>query len=370
MLPKKGNKIRIVALTKASGSKYHRVDMPLSLLVHTFPDKYELLTYDERHFTEESVKDADIVYSHWTYLTRCEMMSIWKDKYGFKIIQDADDYWVLPDGHPSQEVIKKMVPQLLNQFILADMILCSTEQLKEKLLYYNPNVVIRENFLPANSPIAEFSQFQIENRDFYKDERLNIGICGSVSHLPDWLGILKSIKSLSSDKYIQKYVRFVVSGYSDNNEITKKTWNRIVNVFTYSIPAGKQFITIRPKVVRFSLPTNYMQNYKDIDILLCPLEINDFNKCKSNLKILEAGLLGIIPIGTNNMYEDKISSDCYIESSNLAYTLKNLVKLWKENPNGFNKKAKELQHNILNHNFNFYHDNINKLDEIFTALCN
>lgn len=361
-------KIKIVALNKHSGSKYHRLLTPLTLLSQLFPEKYEIRLYEEKHFIEEVAKDADILYTHWTNLTRCEILSIWRQKYGFKIIQDIDDYWELPQGHPSKDVVSKMIPQLLNQIILADVVLCSTPELKTKLLYYNPEVVVRANFLPLNTDLEDFKQFQIVNRDFFRNTKLNIGICGSVSHLPDWLSVLESVKRLKNDTFIQDNVNFVVSGYSDNNDITKKTWDRICNIFTYARQDKKQILRIDPLRIGFNHCFDYMRNYEPIDVLLCPLEINDFNSCKSNLKILESGLNGSIAVTNNSMYSNKINPNCYIESQDWYKDIKALVYLWKRNPQAFLEKARQIQFETLNENKKLYDDNIKTLDDVITAV--
>lgn len=371
-------KIKIVGLSKESGSKYHRVELPLSLLNHRFPEKYNIKLYNEKFFTEEVVKDADIIYCHWTHLTRCAMLSLWRDKYGFKIVQDIDDYWELPEGHPSKEVVYKMIPQLKDQLILADVVISSTEFLESKVKYFNTNTVVRKNFLPSDTQLEsedlqEYNQFRTHNRDFFRNTKLNIGICGSVSHLPDWLSIQKEIKKLKEDKFIRDNVNFVVSGYSDNNEITKKVWDKVVNLFTYSITKSGQAEIIKPKIIKYSSPHNYLKlNYEPIDIMICPLDINDFNQAKSNLKILECGKQGIIPICNNKMYWDKFEqsnkNQYFVENSSIYNDVKKLVELWKRKSDLFKQKANEIQFNILNHNENLNYAEINKMDKLFSQF--
>ena len=84
------NKKRILALINSGGSKYFRVTIPLDLLPK---DKYEVTYLNEKFFLEHVVKDYDYIYIHWIQQTNPVYLSIWKKKYGFKIIQEIDDYW-------------------------------------------------------------------------------------------------------------------------------------------------------------------------------------------------------------------------------------------------------------------------------------
>jgi len=45
-------------------------------------------------------------------------------------------------------------------------------------------------------------------------------------------------------------------------------------------------------VAEYLPPEMYMWHYKHIDVALAPLEKTEFNRCKSNLKALEAGHMG------------------------------------------------------------------------------
>lgn len=333
--------IKILALNKKnSGSKYHRVVIPLTYLSEKY-ENYEIHLFEEKYVNEEICKKYDIIYLHWTQLTRCELLSLWRDKYGFKIIQDIDDYWHLPSNHPTKANMDKMIWQLENQMILADVVLVSTEALKEKVLEFNKEVILKKNFLPVNLDI-ENNQFIPTERDFYRNSKLNIGICGSISHVNDWLSISNQIQRLIQDKFITDNCNFIISGYSDNNEQSKKIWDKIVNIFISK--------NIKP-IINKSKPTHeYMELYKDIDILLIPLEVNEFNKHKSELKILECGVQNIIPICNNQMYLNKIGKDCYIESKNYYKTILDLIKLWKKNQFEFNNLQRNLRLNILDHN--------------------
>ena len=107
-------KIKILALVNSGGSKYHRVIIPLDLLDK---EKYEVVFLNENFILESIIKDIDYLYIHWIQRTNCVHLSLWKEKYGFKIIQDIDDYWVLPHNHYMSSRIEEAKKKLINQLI-------------------------------------------------------------------------------------------------------------------------------------------------------------------------------------------------------------------------------------------------------------
>ena len=321
------NKIRILALISNSGSKYHRVLLPLDLLPK---DKYEVTYLNEKFFLEHVVKDYDYIYIHWIQMTNPVYLSLWKEKYGFKIIQDIDDYWVLPFNHYMYSKIDAAKKQLFDQLILADVVLCSTPYLLDKCLKFNDNCHLRENYIPIGYQQFQPEYIPVQNR------KPTIGICGSLSHYDDWMSIRNQLKRIQG---LEKYFDFVVAGYADETKVSKEKWNKIVNLFS------------NPKVFRH-LPVNqYINFYKHIDILLAPLEINEFNKAKSNLKILESSVKSTITI-SNNLYKEKGIED-YLSTKDKSYfehisslrDLEYLNYLKKQFQNSLIEKNKELQTN-------------------------
>ena len=295
------NKIRILALISVSGSKYHRVTIPLDLLPK---DKYEVTYLNEKFFLEHVVKDYDYIYIHWIQQTNPVYLSIWKEKYGFKIIQDIDDYWQLPNSHHLKEKLEKSKPQLFNQLILADLVLCSTPFLLEKCLQYNVNCKLRENYIPIG-----YHQFEPELRLVKPNEKIKVGICGSISHLSDWLSIKNPLKRILNDKFIADNYEFVIAGYADDNQSSKEMWDKVVNLFTSKL--------IKPTIIKH-LPVNeYINLYNHLDVLLAPLEHNEFNYSKSALKLLESSVKSTIVI-SNDIYKQKGFVD-YLSTSDYSY---------------------------------------------------
>ena len=322
-----GKKIKILSLVNLGGSKYFRCILPLDLLDK---EKYEVVFLNENFILESIVKDIDYLYIHWVQRTNCVHLSLWKEKYGFKIIQDIDDYWTLPFNHYMYSKIDAAKKQLFDQLILADIVLCSTPYLLDKCLEFNDNCHLRENYIPIG-----YQQFQLEYIPV-QNRKPTIGICGSLSHYDDWMSIRNQLKRIQS---LKNEFDFVIAGYADENSTSREKWNKIVNLFP------------NPKVFRH-LPVNqYINFYKHIDILLAPLEINEFNKAKSNLKILESSVKSTITI-SNNLYKEKGIED-YLSTEDKSYfehisslrDLEYLNHLKKQFQNSLIEKNKGLQTN-------------------------
>ena len=174
----------------------------------------------------------------------------------------------------------------------------------EKCLQYNVNCKLRENYIPIG-----YHQFQPELKLVKNEHKIKVGICGSISHLNDWLSIKNQLKRILNDKFIADNYEFVIAGYADDNQSSKEMWDKVVNLFRSKL--------IKPIIIKH-LPVNeYINLYKHLDVLLAPLEDNEFNKGKSALKLLESAVKSTIVI-SNDIYKQKGFTD-YLSTSEYSY---------------------------------------------------
>jgi len=131
-------------------------------------------------------------------------------------------------------------------------------------------------------------------------EKISIGICHSISHLPDLLTLKGVIKKMACDQEIRQKCRFVVGGYVKGD----KNWEQILKMFTDS-HRDMEVVTIPAKGVH-----DYMEIYDDISILLAPLEDNSQNWVKSSLKIAEASCKDVVVIGSRIYVEKELRGLC------------------------------------------------------------
>ncbi len=142
----------------------------------------------------------------------------------------------------------------------ADLVTVTTKNLKNFVKRLNPNVEVIRNYL--------FSKYWSYSPPLEKPESLIvIGWSGSPSHSDD-LKILKGVLEQVIEKYNLKVIiqGLPINPFSSPNVIFDPTWVRI---------------------------REYPKKLRRYDIGICPLENNQFNEAKSDLKFIEYGALGI-----------------------------------------------------------------------------
>lgn len=256
--------MKIVAVQANNAGNYHRLQLPLSRIGNVrFVNK----------ILEADIADCDILYIHWACPNNdIPELSIWREKYAFKIILDLDDIWI--EGERSSFIS-------MNTAILADHVICSTQYIADRVVKVNPSTSVIPNRIP-------FGEGQFIPRKSGPNNKIKIGISGSISHFDDWMSLKPFFKRVKQDKLIMDNVEFVVVGY----ENTKK-WNTVVSIFPKN-----------PEIREAVDYTEYMYLMDDIDILLCPLLDTPLNRGRSSLKILEAHCKNAV-IFSNKLYTEE-----------------------------------------------------------------
>jgi DNA-directed RNA polymerase subunit L len=278
--------MKIIAVYNGSGGEYHRVKLPLSYIK-------EDITFVET-LTEEIVKDANIIYIHWTSPVSIPILSVWQSKYRFKVVADIDDSWDLSN------IYNKTIFQSRNLCRFSDAVICTNEYIKRQIVKFNENVTIIPNYLPRDNQFSLQLNFK-EDRD-----KLNIGIGGSISHHQDWLLLKKHIKKIEKD--FKDNIQWHLFGIDSS-----PLWKDIINMMSES--------TIK---YRNTSVENYMQLYENIDVMLCPLANTPLAKGRSALKIYECIHAGVIPI-ISDLYIKKDESLSKLPVNDWYNNIKNLI---------------------------------------------
>ena len=265
---------------------------------------------------------------------------------GTKVVMDMDDHWDVPKYLPSYNYLKS-TKHYENQIKLAksvDYVTTSTEFLATELKKKGINNVIVLN----NAIDPSESQFNHENT---KSDRVRFGWLGGASHVEDINVLEDNIAKLNSshrDKY-----QMVLCGFDDRgfiNQITKDgkverrpirpwetVWFKYESVFTdkYKIIDDEY----REELLKFkkdmsyddtnksyrrvwTRPINdYAKGYTEFDVALAPLVENNFNRAKSELKVIEAGFYKKAIIAQNfgpyqNDLIDKFNQGKLVEGGN------------------------------------------------------
>lgn len=222
-------------------------------------------------------------------------------RYNNKILYDIDDILIGPDMpiyNPSRENHMDTGQHLQLMLEVADVISVSTPELG---MYYHKKLQIAlkkfrviPNFMPKWWGFTPPALKTVPTK-----RKLRIGFPCSASHFnlmdndttkDDFIGISDFIRA-TVDKY--EWVFF--------GSCPKHLWDLLVKN-KISVTDGSDFL-------------NYLNcvKSKNLDVIVAPLEISDFNKCKSNIKLLESASCQIPFIGqdicTYNKYTKSVFSD-------------------------------------------------------------
>ena len=196
---------------------------------------------------------------------------------GKKIVMDSDDTYKDIDGHKWGRILRK-VDKSLDEFgRFADLITCSTEFLAKEYRELNKNVVVLPNCVdPEAWPEPERNE----------GEKVRIGLVGSVAYETNFETFAPVLRELANRPEVQ----LVLLGLPARNAETEKV----------VVPAHKKdydFWESLPNIEWTPLVDmkDYFETLNDLklDLMLIPRADRYFNRCKSNLKFLEASMLEI-----------------------------------------------------------------------------
>lgn len=259
--------MKILAHYDKSGPKYHRILLPIHLLNQRFGHdvtvKYKI--------TEDDVKDINILFFNRIIPTvDIKDLIQWRDKYGFKLICDLDDHWILESDHILYNQYKNYnISDRIVEFIkAADYITVTHDRLASEVIHhFQKSVCILPNAIPR------IDQFDI-NKFPCADVRLFWA--GGITHKNDITLLKRPLELIKRDN-----VSFIMGGFVKGDP----EWHMMAKIFTTDSSYNTRVIE--------SLPVHeYYKIYSLCDISLIPLQETKFNTHKSNLKILEAANIG------------------------------------------------------------------------------
>ena len=319
-------KIRILVIpSDHAGCGYYRSVKPHEWIKDNLSEFFDVcIRYDFNNMPcpiDMFLRQFDIIHIHKQLDKECQIIRMAKFL-GVKVIVDVDDNWYLGIHHPMSMMARMEhweIP-IINSLKLADLCTTTTPIFATEIKKHNSNVAVLPNAIDPN----EKQFIPIEQKD---TKRLRFGmICGS-SHLYDFK-LLQGIISKLSKETLDK-IQFVLCGFDTRgnktirNEITKEIktvplepkescWYEYERILTddYNTVSPEHKDFLMKFIPQSDYPNHdeayrrcwtkdiseYATHYNNIDVLLVPLEKNDFNKVKSQLKVIEAGFFhkGII----------------------------------------------------------------------------
>jgi len=306
-------------------------------------------------------------------------------KLGIKIHFDIDDLWELPSTHPLYKSYKNNnLPEQIEEAIKgSDLVTTSTIYLAAYISELNENVEILPN---AINPDEE--QWKITEID---NDRLRLGYIAVDHHLDELEILYPNIKKLWKCKDIYNKWQLCPAGFNivnrDGKQMMNVYYNHVEKIFTnnYRFIKDKEY----KEYLRLNNPQdneqtfdreyrrlwgldtfNYAKLYDLIDVSLAPLKENKFSRCKSELKVIEAGFKKKAIIVSNvkpyTLVANKDNSVLVNSTRNHIDWFISMRRLIKE-PNLREDIAEQLHEDVKD----IYHiDTVNKVrKQLLIKLC-
>ena len=270
--------MRILVITQQnSGVGYHRLMMPIYYMTKEF-------AFFTDTINDEILSEGyDLVVVN-RYIPTCHIdnLKAYREKYGFKLILDIDDYWHLDPWHILYGQYE--ADPIIEHIKAADLVTCTNMGLRYHISKYNEKVHVVPNALPYGKD--QFTDVHTPG------DRIRVVYTGSITHQKDVALLGNPFKRVLSDKILVNQLHFTLCGYDPGNEFSKLVWHRMIQDFTCGLKM--------PGAVKKALPiTEYMNFYNEADVSVVPLVSSRFNSMKSNLKVLEAATKKIPVIVSN-----------------------------------------------------------------------
>ena len=329
------SKIKVLVLPsdRTGVSKFRSVE-PHMKLQELYNDDFhvDIVTAGTMDFSWDDdayLKKYDIIHFHRTLpkIVNGQLIHVYLDdmfelldkihSLGIVTIMDLDDYWQPSKEHPAyQMIVNDKLPFKIKENIKrANYVTTTTPIFAEEISRLNKNVLVLPNAIDP-------SEKQFTPKPEETNKKTRFGWLGGSSHYHDLVlasgGVSRFLRDNSTTS------QMVLCGFDTRGNITEidrntgqqKTrkiephetvWVKYEEMFTdkyklinpeylkqlkkYEESSDKQYDNLDELYRRvWTKPiTSYASNYNLFDISMAPLKEHMFNKCKSQLKVIEAG---------------------------------------------------------------------------------
>ncbi len=262
------------------GCYYVRCMLPLQANLWDGSQKFLDAPRDDQETMFRKAMASDIVvFQRPDQPDKTEAIKLLKQA-GKKIVFDNDDTYKPDSGFPRLEVyankqmIEKVNKELMKNVEQADLVTTTTNFLAKEYSDFNKNVVVLPNCVdPVDWPAPKRN----------KTKKIRIGMTGSVGY-DDFKVIQDYLVELSKRDDVQ-IVMFGLSLPECNNSAVRELYKDAIELIESN---GIEWHRHKP----MSQYSEYLNDLR-LDIMLIPRRETYFNKCKSNIKYLEASMLEI-----------------------------------------------------------------------------
>lgn len=325
------NKIKVLVVPSDTqgGVGFFRSIQPHVQLEEQFNEDFEVTINPNFNWdNKEELKTYDIVNFHKGVYTNMQSfrnaLEFCKNN-NITTIMDIDDFWELDKSHPMYSLYKMygIDKTIKDNLKLVDYVTTTTELFANKIRKFNKNVVVLPN---AINP--EDKRFKINRKE---SDKVRVGLIMSSSHEKD-MKLLESFTNKLSKDVLNK-ITIVLCGFDTSgtltviNPETKEKTNRHIKPmetvwyryekcltdnyricskhysnFLHTFLKDVEYENINAESYKRCWTKNineYYQHYNEVDVLLVPLEENEFNSCKSQLKVVESAFANTAIIASN-----------------------------------------------------------------------
>lgn len=308
--------INIIALYSETGVGYHRVVNPMKKLMSMYPDEFNVYFID----TAKTIQcDIEYIYNNsWDIIFFNTLLNLKDDnpilnllercvEGGAKIVMDIDDHFNYGKSVvTSKDIKQKQAQHIPEALLIADYVTTTTDVYKDLLLEYNKNVFVFPNFADKDDKQYNHPKTVLLNDN--GESIIRIGCTPSAMHSQDMKALIGLPYALKKSEFKDRFQmvlcgyanNFVYRGYekilTDDYRTVSRQYRHILEDYTVNdVSHG-----LEPyRRVGWRHTSEYIEVYKDIDILLAPLENTSFNAVKSQIKYVEAGYTETLFVGSD-----------------------------------------------------------------------
>jgi len=307
----------------------------------------------------KELEEADVVVFHRPEDTNYHKLAHLLKSLGKKIVFDNDDTYRLEKDNPfcmfdaygeKVEIIKRS--DLVHNFVTnADLVTTTTEFLADEYRKFNKNVVVIPNCIKPDDwdePLRN------------EGDKIRIGVVGSTAYTTDAKEMAEELKWLSDRDDVELVVFGLQSKkHRKQNKLVEEIYEREYAFWDSLNIEHLPFV----KIIDYPDTLNELK----LDMMLIPRKECYFNKCKSNVKFLEASMCEVPVIASSferGPYEE-IPDDAIIKIPNGERWYDSINKLIdnKELRRDMGKRAKDytLKNFNIEDNGHRWADEYNKL---------
>ena len=267
---------------------------------HAFFDQYDIV-----HIHKGLIENMEIF---WSFLDYCK-------EHNITTVMDIDDNWDVGPQHPLYLTNKAMkVPEKIIENIRRfDYVTTTTKIFADKIRKYNKNVLIfpnaidpeEEQYKPIKNPSDRIRFGFVMGSAHEKDmqqirgvfnslprevlDKIQVVLCGydlrGAVNIVDQSGKMVGQRPIKPEESVwYTYEKIVTGDYAIVSPMYKDFLHKFIKGVQWPNVANEPYRREWTKDV-----TNFAEHYRNIDVLLAPLDCNPFNEVKSELKFVEAG---------------------------------------------------------------------------------